>query len=662
MVVGMQSQVSLLFRRLGAHMPRPARAMLTISMAALLLALLLGASAGQGASGSVALAAGTLTLSPTSGAPGTHVFLTGGGFTPGESVEAIWDYAGPGTGIIQKSFYEYNPNVVADANGNAVTSLWISAASAGAYTIALQGLTSGTVATATYQLTSSVDLGASIGPAGTTLRLTGWAFGVREGVQVYWDYQQSDQAVAAKASTDSKGDWSGKTFATPMTATAGAHTITAIGQTSGSVATATYTVAPVPQGSAPGSHDWANFGYNLQNTRVNAQETIISAANVNTLAVKWASAAPLTPYFKTVASPVVAHNIVYYGTTEGQLLAYNLSGTLLWSFNASAPIYGSPTIANGLLYFGTVKTPNEAVTGNYIYALNAKTGALVWENFLTLGSLWSPPTYNNGVIYAEAAQKEGVSGGFYAFNALTGDTVWSVTMPSGNWSVPVFDPSGTQLYMATGNPCVSSPPGPPWNTPQTDGCSGSLFELDPATGATIWQYHFPDYSGDDDAPATPVYKVVNGKPELFEGVKNGIFYCLNATTGALVWQYDTGNRGDNGIYGSAALYNSVVYFGGYKTLYGLSASDGSVVWTPIKQPIGTIVASPAIANGVLYITTESGNVVAYDTTTGAELWTFAIPNAPKNGWTIYGSPIISNGVLYVPASDGKLYAFSPNGQ
>ncbi|HUY80041.1 MAG TPA: PQQ-binding-like beta-propeller repeat protein [Ktedonobacterales bacterium] len=644
-------------------MPRLPRAALIGGVVGLLLVLLLGAGLGPSAQGIVAQAAGTLTLSPTSGAPGTHVFLHGSGFTPGESVKVYWAYSGPGTGILQKSFYEYNPTVVADASGNAVSSLWVSAAAAGNYGIAAVGQTSGTVASATYQLTPSVDIGQAIGPAGSTLRFTGWAFGAKEAIQVYWDYQQSDQALATKASTDSKGDWGGKTFATPSNATTGAHTITAIGQTSGAVATTTFTVGAIPQGPAPSASDWATFGYDLQNTRVNPTETTIGVGNVATLAPKWAEMTPFTPVQKTVASPVVANGVVYLGTTEGQMLAYDLSGNLLWSFNATAPIYGSPAIGNGIVYFGTVKTPNEAVTGNYIYALNASTGALVWENFLSFGSLWSPPTYYNGVVYAEAAQKEGVSGGFYAFDALTGATVWSTAMPSGNWSVPVFDPSGANLYMATGNPCVSSPPGPPWNTPQTDGCSGSLFDLNPATGATVWSYHFPDYSGDDDAPATPVYAVVNGTPELFEGVKNGIFYCLNAATGAVQWQYDTGNRGDSGIYSSAAYYNGVLYFGGYKTLYALNASDGSVALTFSRQPVGTIVSSPAIANGVLYVTTESGNLTMYNVTTGAWIRTifFQIPGS-KYGYTIYGSPVVSNGVVYVPVSDGNLYAFSPNGQ
>jgi len=637
-----------------ARAPRLPRAAVIGSVVGLLLTLLIGAGAGQSARNPVALAAGALTLSPTSGAPGTHLLLTGSGFTPGEHVEPIWNYTGPGTGVVQKSFYEFNPIVVADATGAANTSFWVSATAAKSYTVALKGLTSGVVATAPFQVTPSVDLGAYVGPTGTTLRLRGWGFGAKEAIQVFWNYQQSGQTVIAKASSDSKGDWSGKTYTLPSGMAAGAYTVAAVGTVSQVVATAQYTVGLAPQGAAPGPGDWPDFGYNLQATRVNTAETTISPSNVGTLAVKWKALSPILPAQKIVGSPVVANGVVYIGTIEGQVLAYDLSGNLLWAFNGTAPIYGSPTVANGLLYFGTVKMTAEDTTGNYIYALNATTGALVWDNYLTLGSLWSPPTYNNGVVYIDTALKEGVSGGFYAFNALTGAILWSKAIHSGNWSVPVVDPSGANLYIASGNACLSSPP-PPQNTPLNDGCSGTMFDFNPATGATIWSYNFPDYTGDDDAPATPVYAVVSGTPELFEGVKSGVFYALNATTGAVIWQHDTGKRGDSGIYSSAALYNGLVYFGSYQSVIALNVADGSVAWS--VQPTGRIVGSPAIANGVLYIGTESGYFVALDPATGTQLWRTIFARQ-----TIFDSPVVSNGVVYIAVSDGNLYAFSPNGQ
>ena len=51
----------------------------------------------------------TLGLSVTSGPPGTHVFISASGFQPKESVRPTWNYGGPGTVIVENSFYYFNP-------------------------------------------------------------------------------------------------------------------------------------------------------------------------------------------------------------------------------------------------------------------------------------------------------------------------------------------------------------------------------------------------------------------------------------------------------------------------------------------------------------------------------------------------------------------------
>src|SRR5690348_13048226 len=96
----------------------------------------------------------------------------------------------------------------------------------------------------------------------------------------------------------------------------------------------------------------------------------------------------------------------------------------------------------------------------------------------------------------------------------TGATVWSVTTPYGVWSTPTMDPTGTNLYVDTGNPCLDSGGG---------NCSGYIEDINPTNGAMNWQYHVADMSGDDDVPTTPTYS--NGK--IYAGSKNGIFYCLD---------------------------------------------------------------------------------------------------------------------------------------
>lgn len=587
---------------------------------------------------------GTIGLSATSGPPGTHVYIAASGYTPGEQVNPIWSYSGPGTGVVEKSFYEFNPIGIANASGTVNTSIWIPANTAGSYTIAMHGLTSNLYKTGAFTLTPSLETGLYIGPASSILRLRGWGFGYRESVNYYWNWAPGNPGqLIGSVTSDSKGDWYNRTFTVPASTPAGTYTVAAVGVTSGVVGQSQFTVGTVPTGPQPAASDWARFGYDLQGTRSNPTETTISTSNAPALAIKWRSATPINPY-RIVGSPVVVNGVVYIGTVQGQLIAYDAAtGNTNWTFNAPGSIYGSPTIQNGIAYFGTVNYPSENIMGNYAFALNASTGSVIWSNYLGNGSVWVPPTVADGRVFFPAALKEGVSGGFNAFDALTGATVWSYNTAYGNWSAPTMDMTDSNLYYSTGNPCYSiGVPG--------DGCSGYLFDVNPATGATVWSIHYPDISGDDDTPATPLY--ANGR--IYQGVKSGIFYCVDATNGNILWQYDTGKRGDYGIYSSAALSNGKVYFGGGDHLvHALNIADGSVAWTFVASSLVT--SSPTVANGVLYVGSEGRSVYALNQNTGGLLWSYNF------GQPVYGSPTVVNGVMYIAASDGYLYAFTPGG-
>ena len=63
-------------------------------------------------------------------------------------------------------------------------------------------------------------------------------------------------------------------------------------------------------------------------------------------------------------------------------------------------------------------------------------------------------------------------------------------------------------------------------------------------------------------------------------------------------------------------------------------------------------SSPAIANGVVYIATLGGLIMALNATTGQTLWSYQ-----TNGQA-FNSPVVVNGWLYCGSNSGYLYAFS----
>jgi outer membrane protein assembly factor BamB len=582
-------------------------------------------------------------LSVSSGPPGTHIFITGTGFKPNESVQPTWLNAT--TTIVEKSFYLFNPIVTADMNGNVSTSIWAPSIGNGSYTITLKGLTSGTTQSFPFTLVPSLDLGITIGPPGTELRFHGWGFGIQEVVDLYWGWSPSNLGtLVTTASTDSKGSFGNRYYDVHNGTANGTYTVAAVGKTSGVVATAQFTVGIFTPGANPGTTDWSTFGFDLQQTRVNPYETTITPKNVNKLALKWQGMPSVAS--KTVGSPTIANGIAYIGTVEGYVTAYNLTThQTLWRFAAPGPIYGSPVIANGIAYFGTVNYPAEGLVGNYAFALNAQTGALLWDNYLVNGGEWVSPVVANGMVYFPEALREGVSGGFIAFNPLTGATIWSLATPYGIWAPVSLDPTGKNLYVPTGNPCVDNTPPP---TPDT--CSGYILDLNPMTGTTIWSYHFPDLSGDDDAPAAPLYY----QGYLYMGLKNGHFYKINASNGVIQWNYNTGASGDSGIYSSAAFINNMVVFGGGdRKVHALKIANGGLVWA---YPSGSMVtASPSVADGVIYVGSLNGTLSALNPANGALFWSY------NTGSPVWSSSAIVNGTLYQSTGTGALDAFTLGG-
>ncbi len=561
--------------------------------------------------------------------------VSGVGFTPGEEVQPVWNYSGPGTGVAQASFYYFNPIGVADPTGAVTADFFVPDTAGGVYTVAAVGMTSHSVATAQFTVVPRIDIGSSFGAAGTVLDLTGWGLGVKEPLAVTWD---STGAVIANATTDSKGYFHGRTFTVPAGTKPGAYGITMTGSVSGLKAHATFQVGTAPQSPSPGPDDWATFGFDTQQTRAYPAST--AGFSSSALALKW----QLTtgPVREIDSSTTISNGIAYVGTVHGTLYAINTTtGAVLWTFAAHGPIYGSPNIVNGVLYFGTVDTPNEGIVGNYVYALDAATGTVLWADPLPNGGAWYAPTVNAGRVIVPMANKEGESGGIVAYSATDGTQLWYDNLLEGVWSPASLDPTGTQLYVDTGNPCTSvSSPSP------GDGCSGSALDIDPTTGAIRWEYRVPDLSGDDDCGTAPAYD--DGM--VFVGCKNGIEYAFNALTGAIVWQFNTGLSGDSGIFSSAAVANGVVYFGaGDSKIHAVSESSGVQLWSYPTQ--GAVIGSPIVADGAVYDASAGGTL--YALSLGGTL----LASASLGGPTLASSSL-ADGVLYQTVKTGAVDAFT----
>jgi outer membrane protein assembly factor BamB len=153
-------------------------------------------------------------------------------------------------------------------------------------------------------------------------------------------------------------------------------------------------------------NSWAQFHrYDME--RWNRCETVLNVNNVGSLQLKW-SYASTGPVF---SSPVVENGVVYFGGGFPDTNLYALktsNGALLWSYDIGGELFG-PAVSNGVVYIG----------GAFgVYALNSTTGALLWS-YIRDG-VQTPPTVSNGVVYVCD-----LSGFVYALKAKTGAVLWT---------------------------------------------------------------------------------------------------------------------------------------------------------------------------------------------------------------------------------------------
>jgi len=161
---------------------------------------------------------------------------------------------------------------------------------------------------------------------------------------------------------------------------------------------------------------------------------------------------------------------------------------------------------------------------------------------------------------------------------------------------------------------------------------GNVFCLDAFTGELKWNFNTGGYVY--GAPAVSNCLV-------FIGSADSQYYCLNASTGMKKWSFATGGLGDS----SPAVSNGRVYFGSRdKKVYCLDRDSGNLIW---QFATGDLIelSSPAIDDGKLFICSWDGGIYCLNASTGSSIWTYSTSNK------IYGSPTVSEGLVFVGATN-----------
>jgi outer membrane protein assembly factor BamB len=176
----------------------------------------------------------------------------------------------------------------------------------------------------------------------------------------------------------------------------------------------------------------------------------------------------------------------------------------------------------------------------------------------------------------------------------------------------------------------------------------------------------------DSSPA-----VVNGI--AYVNSTDGNLYAFDATgrtkcsgtpkTCAPLWTAATGGFGS-----SPLVAGGIVYVGSGDSLYALDAagvvncSGTPKICTPLWSAAtgGQVLSSPAVVNGLVYVGSGDGKLYAFDATgsthcSGSPRKCTPVWTAATGAMISTQAPAIANGVVYISSFDNKLYAFDAAG-
>ena len=437
------------------------------------------------------------------------------------------------------------------------------------------------------------------------------------------------------------------------------------------------------QAAQAASGDWPTFLFNNTRPGFNGAETIINPQTAPNLKVHWKRA----NYHLISAEPVEANGMLYWGSWDGVERATNPSnGHDVWTVSLGTSVGSCTTTPHGIAgaatiateVIGGVSTPVDYVGGGgnaTFYALNANTGAIIWQTVLSSQAgayIWSSPAVYNGSVYIGLSSLLDcplVQGLVLQLDAVTGaiqhtfDTVPAGCIGASVWSSPTIDTSLGIVYVSTGNGGTCS---------TTETMADAVIALS-ATDLSLlgsWQIPAAQQIKDGDFGTTPTLfsATIGGTMYQMVGLinKNGIYYAFDRTniSAGPLWQVKLANAAGTGLNVSSSAWDGTTLYvaAAHTTINGttcngslraLDPASGAFLW---QDCLSANAFDPVIAVPGLAEVGFSTSLMIVDSSTGNPLFTLQDTN-PGSKFLTPAS--ISNGVLYTGNADGRLYAIGP---
>ncbi|MEL5847834.1 MAG: PQQ-binding-like beta-propeller repeat protein [Candidatus Igneacidithiobacillus chanchocoensis] len=308
----------------------------------------------------------------------------------------------------------------------------------------------------------------------------------------------------------------------------------------------------------------------------------------------------------------------------------------------------------------------------FAYAINAKTGKLIWRSSPVENNLMGNPlvvrnhvylsagsvsfNFANVMKYAKHPRQAGRGkdisyNGIFCLNRENGKLLWSFKTAGDAMPTPAY--AEQSLFISTGD--------------------GNIYRISAADGKELWKTHVGGIAN----MSSPV--VMDGQVYVSMSVIPGL-YALDVKTGKVLWKGEIPGAVNTGMGDvSPAAANGIVVMDtvadaklvdGKPTMdtvvRAFNGTTGKVLWT-VNLGRGARIPAfkggvPMIHDGTVYVGTPvTSDYTAINLHSGKVEWTWKVPN-PGPAGAGRGAPTFYRGMLYI-STGPDIYAVDPkNGQ
>lgn len=418
----------------------------------------------------------------------------------------------------------------------------------------------------------------------------------------------------------------------------------------------------------------------------------ITPANVATLTERWFFP---TGEFPVTASTTVVNGIAYVGDWSGTMHAIDAAtGAEVWSFSVDDPQNSYPgdivsTAAVDTMRVGATSVRVLVFGGNAtLYALDPSSGALLAKRDLDPRG----PGIDTGEVEIESSpviahfadgsdrvlvgmdvhNDAGVGRtGLHSFSLVEdpdGPTPYQLELVykfdpetrlvrtsltegagtgrgcGGIWSSPVFDPAafdGDGLVVFGTSNCMND------DATNTEAESEGMYGINATTGALVWEFHPRPFNNVDDDFGASANLLPGGL--VGNGGKDGFYYARNRLTGAPAW---TSHPAQSGHVNEHFALGGII---GTPAQGQVNGEAAIFIASALSTPIGDVGPPPQEDATLTEDPERMLSLHAISAVDGRILWRSPVARPS------YGAPTYANGIVFVPNTFGfSLQAYDAN--